>query len=402
VEDKKIKVLMGMDAYLPHIDGVVSCMHNYCLTLYQKIDLTAIGPKHGKAVVDVPYRLLRCKSINLLVENQHYGVAKWDKKIKKILNETDLDIIHLHSPFGMMSFSYNIAKKKNIPIIATFHTNFRPIFKKVFKSGIITEMLVRYVGKHYNKLDEIFVCSPQIAEQARSFGYTGKISYVPFGTDFAKAENCAELIAAANSELGIKEDETVFIYVGRLEDLKRIDFILDSLKILKDRGAKFRFYICGKGMHAEKLKRYSKKLGFTDGEVLFTGFIAREKFPLLYARADLLLFPSLYDNFGLVKVEAAAFSTAGVFIRDSAAGYGITDGLNGFLSENDTAAFADKIAEAVADKQKLRQIGINASNDIYYSWAQCADILIEKYKETIDEHKKRSRGTEQGSAEKND
>ena len=68
-------------------------------------------------------------------------------------------------------------KKKNIPIVATFHTNFRPIFQDVLGSNTMAEAVVKSIGKTFNKMDEIFVCSPYIAEQARSFGYNGKITY---------------------------------------------------------------------------------------------------------------------------------------------------------------------------------------------------------------------------------
>ncbi|MBD5583672.1 MAG: glycosyltransferase, partial [Clostridia bacterium] len=178
-----------------------------------------------------------------------------------------------------------------------------------------------------------------------------------------------------------KEDELIFIYVGRIEKLKKIDLILDSLKILKDKGLKFRFFAVGKGSDMNKMLKRKKKLGFTDEEVTFTGFIDRELFPLMLARADLLIFPSLYDNFGLVKVEAAAFATPGVFTEGSCAGYGVAHGVNGYLAKDDKEDFAKVIEEAVADRQALKEAGNNAQRDLYISWQECTDLYLKRLEE---------------------
>lgn len=390
--ETRIKVLEGIDSYLPDVDGVVNCMHNYCLNSYKKVELLAVAPKHSSSYVDeLPYPIARCNSIYMPGLRLRYGNPMGDLKFRKEVMERDFDIVHIHSPFNMAKFAHKVAVKKNIPLVATFHTNFRPIVKSILMSEVITEAIVQQIGDIYNKCDEIFVCSPTVADQARSFGYTGKITYLPFGTEFAKAENTEDLKRKADEHFNLRPDELVFIFVGRIMPLKRIDFIIDALKILKERGHKFRFFVSGKGVYTDTLKKQASDLGFTGEQINFLGFIDRDIFPALYARADLLLFPSLYDNFGLVKVEAAAFSTAGVFVKDSAAGYGIVDGHNGFLSDDSVEAFAERVEAAIADRGALRQVGINASNELYISWEQCTDLLIKRYREIIGEWKPREK-----------
>lgn len=384
---QKIKLLETMDVYLPDVDGVINCMHNMCLNLNDKTELTALVPKNKKGYVDnFPYKIKRCKSVHVPVLNQYYGLPKLDGKIKKFIKENEFDIIHVHSPFGMSKFALKTAKEKNIPIVATFHSNMRPIFRDVVKSKFIAERMVQSLGRLYNRFDEVFVCSPLVAEQAKSFGYKGKITYLPFGTDFKRCDNVEELASKANEAFGLDQKELVFIYVGRVVKLKRIDFVLRSLKIVKEKGVKFKFFIVGKGFETEELKKLSKKLELDDC-VIFTGFLARELFPQLLSRANLLLFPSTYDNFGLVKVESAAYEIPGIFVENSCAGYGVTDGVNGFLSKDDENSFADKICEAVSDYDKLLQIGKNASRDLYISWEECADLLLKRLTEIVESKK---------------
>jgi len=387
---KKLSILEGMDSYLPDVDGVVNCLHNYCLNLNDKVELNLMVPKNKKNYVDdFPYKIHRCKSIKVPVVNDYYGFPNSDKKFKSEIEKLHFDIIHVHSPFNMSKYAIKLAKKKNVPVVATFHSNMRPIFRSVVKSKLITELMIKTIGRRYNKFDEIFVCSPLVAEQARSFGYKGKISYLPFGTDLPKCENKEELVSLANEKFNLKENELVFLYVGRLMKLKRIDFILKSLRIVKDKGLKFKFFVVGKGSDLKRLTKLSKRLGFTEDEVIFTGFLDRDLFPLINARANLLLFPSIYDNFGLVKVEAAAYSTPGLFIENSCAGYGVVDGKNGYISKNTTIDYAEKISEICSDLDKLYEVGKQASNDLYISWKDCTDELLKKLTSIVEDDKKR-------------
>ena len=101
----------------------------------------------------------------------------------------------------------------------------------------------------------------------------------------------------------------------------------------------------------------------------------------------MFLFPSLYDNFGLVKVEAAAFDTPGLFIENSCAGYGVVDGENGFLSKDTIEDFANKIEIAIQDRKKLKEIGKNAGRDLYISWEECTNQFIDRLNEVVERYK---------------
>ena len=387
---EKLKVLEALDVYLPDVDGVITALHNYSLNMCKKADVTVMVPKNKRGYVDKqPYKVVRCNSIHIPVLNDYYGFPDGDAKFKKEIMAGEYDIIHFHSPFNMAKFSISTAKKKNIPVVATYHSNMRAIIEDVTKSSAIADAFDKSFGRIYNKCDEVFVCSPIVEEQLRRTGYKGKVTLMPFGTDFPKCDCITENIKKANEVFNLDENEMVFIYVGRIMKLKRIDFILDSLKLVKNRGKKFKFFVVGKGAELNKLKKYAQKLGFTEDEVIFTGFLPREHFPLIFSRANLLLFPSLYDNFGLVKLEGASYETPGLFIQDSCAGYGVTDAVNGYLSQDSVYCFASKIVEIMDNADKLNEIGKNALRDLYMSWSDCSDILLNRLTEIAKEHKEK-------------
>ncbi|MDR1093884.1 MAG: glycosyltransferase [Clostridiales bacterium] len=377
-----MKVLMGLDAYLPDVDGVINCMRNYMLNAHGKIDITAVAPAVKGYTDTDPYKIIRCKSIRIPLLNYSYGRPKRDKELIRRLENEDFDLVHIHSPFAVMDFAIKFARKKGIPVVATFHTNMRPILRKAIKSRFIAERFTRSLGRKYNRLDAVFVCSPAVGEQCRSMGYTGDFIRLPFGTELPRADNKEELARAADAKYGLKPDETVFIFAGRLMKLKRVDFILDALKLVKEKGLPFKFFIVGRGMDEKKFKKRAKKNGLGDCAV-FTGFLPRGDMRALYARADLLLFPSLYDNFGLVKVEAAAHGTPGLFIAGSNTADGVTDNETGYLSADSVPAFAARIEDIARDRGRLKEVGRNASRELYCSWADCTDKLLEVYGEIL-------------------
>lgn len=389
LKGEKLCLLESIDSYLPHVDGVINCMHNYCKNASKSIDVVAAAPAYKDYKDEQPYNILRCKSMYVPILNIQYARATKDKKFHKAVMEHSYDIVHVNSPYNMAKYALKVAKEQNIPAVITYHTNMRLIFKMISKSDWIADKINHKLGKIYNSFDEVFTCSPIVAEQCRLTGYTGKISYLPLGTNVPKCNDVQALRQKAEEQLGIGKDELFFLFVGRIEKLKRIDFILKSLKILKEQGLKFKFFAVGKGSHLKKMQRLKRKLGFTDEEVRFTGFLNMtdgDLFSSLYARADLFLFPSVFDTFGLVKVEAAAYDTPGVFVNGSCAGYGVTDGVNGYLSDDNEQAFAQKIKEAVADREKLVQVGKNAGKDLYINWEECTNQFVQRLEKVVEEY----------------
>ena len=392
MKNDKINVLMGMDSYYPIVDGVSETMHNY-LTEINKQHHKAIGlaPKIDKKYKDnFPYNIYRCKSIFIPIYNNCYPTPNLDRKLKKELNEQKIDIIHLHSPFAICKFGTKLAKKRCLPVVATFHTKFRPAFKEKLKSNRLTEMVMRKIGKAMNKMNEVFVANESIVEELRSYGYHGKVTYMPLGTEWQRNSDNATLNKIANTEFNIKAQEIVFIYVGRIEKVKNINFTLDALAELKKTFNNFKFLIVGTGIYLPQLKQEVEHKKLTEN-VIFTDFVERELLPAIYSRADVLLFPSPFDTLGLVKIEASAFNTPTLTIEDTCVSYGIKDNENGYLIKNTVKDYANKISEIIKDKTKLRQVGKNAGKTFYCSWEDASNKLLKRYTELIEENKEKYR-----------
>lgn len=120
--------------------------------------------------------------------------------------------------------------------------------------------------------------------------------------------------------------------------------------------------------------------------MIFTGQILdRGELQLYYSAADLLVFPSVFDTNGLVVREAAASATAALLVDGSCAAEGIKDGETGFLCSENDQSVAASILKIFENPPQLRQVGINAQNDIYISWDESIKNAYERYHIVIDD-----------------
>ena len=114
-----IKVGLFIDTYFPMVDGVINVVHNYAMRLAAdpEFDVTVFAPKHGKDYTDdFTYKVVRCKSAHPIIIDYSLPMPGTDSKFKKAIKESDLDIVHIHSPFMVGEMGVKYAKKRGIPV----------------------------------------------------------------------------------------------------------------------------------------------------------------------------------------------------------------------------------------------------------------------------------------------
>jgi len=122
-------------------------------------------------------------------------------------------------------------------------------------------------------------------------------------------------------------------------------------------------------------------LGLSDKVTLLGNIHDRERLKKIDAAADLFLFPSLYDNAPLVVREAAAMHTPALLLRESTAAEVVKADVNGFLSANDTQAYAQQVTYLMEHPEVLQRVGDKASSTISRSWENVIDEVILRYRD---------------------
>ena len=387
---KKLKIGFFIDTFFPMIDGVIMVVDNYAKRLSKIADVTVFCPyQKDKTFEDnFSYKVVRCKSVRMPGSDYCCGIPKMDSKFKKAVKNANLDLVHIHSPFGVGKIGVNYAKKHNIPCIATLHSQYKQDFYKATHLKGLTNILLNIAMSTFNKCDICWGVNSEIASLYKNeYRLKAPASVQNNGTELTLFENKSEAEEFVNAKFNILPDEHVLLFVGRIIELKNVFFIADSLEKVKKSGIKFKMLYVGSGPDEHRLKEHVEKLGLTDN-VIFCGKITdREEMCKIYRRADIFLFPSLYDASSLVQIEAASQKTVSLFIKGAKTAGTITENVNGFLSENSVDSFADKIIEILSDENLLNTISENAYRDLYLSWDKAVENAYNDYLKIIEEKK---------------
>ena len=384
---KRLKIGLFIDTFFPMIDGVVMVVDNYARRFAKFNDVTVFAPAIPKKYFDdttLPYKVVRAKSIPLFFIDYSLPAPAMDTKFKQELEKSNLDIVHIHSPFSIGKIGIKYAKEHNIPVIATMHSQFKQDFMRATKINFIANILTNKIVKVFDKCDNCYAVNSEIARIFHEeYGVKKLPDVLNNATDMIPVEDVNLAKKEINKKYNISDDEKVFLFVGRINILKNVLFIVESLKILKDRGFKFKMLYVGSGQDEDKLKEKIKELQLGN-EVLLCGRITdRELMKKIYARADLFLFPSLYDASSLVQVEAASQHTPTIFIEGAATTATITNNVNGIIAKNSIDDYANQIEKMITDSEFYNKIADGAFRDLYKNWDDTVKEMYEIYLKMI-------------------
>lgn len=386
----KITIGLFIDTFFPMIDGVTMVVHNYAKRLVKYADVIVFAPNYpGKDFDDsiFPYKVVRCKSLKAPIIDYGLPIPELDGKFKKALSKSNLDIVHIHSPFMVGKSGIKYAKKHNIPVIATMHSQFKKDLKRAVKNDKIATILNNTIIKTFNKCDECWAVNSEVARIFfEDYGYKTMPRVMNNSTDMEELQNKEEACERINKLHNIKSEEKLFLFVGRINSLKNIFFLAESLKILKETSdLNYKMLFVGSGQDEEELKKWITKNNMEDRIILCGRVSDRELLASYYARADLFLFPSLYDASSIVQIEAASQHTPTLFLKEAATTATVTNNVNGFLEENDVNKYAKRIEEIMNNQELYKKVCEKAFEDLYKNWDDTISEVYDLYIKLINE-----------------
>ncbi|MBQ2302518.1 MAG: glycosyltransferase [Oscillospiraceae bacterium] len=384
-----LKVCLINDSFPPLIDGVANTVMNYA---------KVINEKHGKAIVAAPfhpkekdsdfsYKVIRFPSINTeRIIDYRAGYPFSYETLDKIKAE-NINIIHTHCPFASTVLARTLREPLNCPIIFTYHTKFDVDIERAVGKGYLKDKIIKGIIRNIEACDEVWVVSEGAGENLKSLGYKGDFIVMPNGVDIPKGKVSKEEIEKYTGEYSLPENVPVFLFVGRMAWYKGLDIILEGLAKLKETGEDFRMVFVGGGLDFDEVKKYSEELGLSE-KCIFTGPINnRNAIRAFYSRADLFLFPSVYDTNGLVVREAAACGLASVLIKKSCAAEGILDCETGFTIENSAESLVEKLVFLCKNRELMKKVGENAAEKIYISWEDSVANAVKRYEKVLENYR---------------
>jgi len=260
------------------------------------------------------------------------------------------DIVHAHTPFAVGLAGLRLARQRDCPFVASYHTPTAE-YADYVAPGEGVEAVVERVSEGYERwfLDHAdAVLAPSEATAAHltdEVGVSTPVTVIPNGID---TERFRPVDAASfRARHGLDDADTLVGYTGRHGYEKRLRDLVDAAADL-DATVVFG----GDGPAREELERRASERGV---DARFLGFLDREELPAFYSALDAFVFPSPVETQGLVALEANACGTPVVGANDGALADTVEDGVTGYHFETgDIASLRGAIRRTLDERDELR------------------------------------------------
>lgn len=381
------------ESFPPVVDGVANVVKNYAYWMNKKYGrCCVVTPEYPDAQDDYSYEVYRYSSITVPTRREYrVGLPQMDAPFWHDLKKIPFDIVHAHSPFGAGLAARALARKLEIPFVATFHSKYRDDFKAAIKSDKVVDGVISMIAAYYESADEVWAVNDASIATLREYGYEGPVHVVGNGCDISIRYPDPASTASIEKWLGIEPETPLFMYIGQHIWQKNVKLIIEGLAQLKQQGERFHMLFVGDGARRADMEHMISELGLKDCTT-FAGRISdRGQVADIYLRSSAMLFPSMYDTSSLVPREAAACGCPTVFVRGSSTSQGVTD-QNGFLIENNARSMADTVSLILHDPEHAKKVGEEARRTLYISWEDAVQVAYDRYLYLIDRKRAASAG----------
>ena len=373
-----MKIAVFTDTFLPQVNGVANTLKRFGDYMESRdIEYIFIVPEQNGGD-EIPYNMESFFSAPFLFYPECRFTLPDVFRLNKSLDAFQPDIILLMTEFNIGLTGLAYGKKRGIPVISNYSTNFATILK-MYKLSVFEKALDKYLSWFHNEADLTLTPSRESEKVLKSLEVANtEIFGRGIDYDNFSPENRSRKY---RKNLGI-DDRIVLLYVGRLSPEKDLDVLRDSMHMLnesyKDRIA---LIVTGEGPMKEELEKTMPD------NVIFTGYKRGSELAEIYASADIFSFPSSFETFGNVVLEAFASGTPVVGVAEGGVLELVDHGKTGYLARSkdaeDFAFHLDKLINNDIDRIHFGQRGRDYAKT--KSWQAIFGRLLETFRGTMNE-----------------
>ena len=382
-EKQALRPVEFIDNYFQVIDGVTETVHEYARHMNAPVVCPAMESRYLEKH-EFPYPVLTSLTLRTPFSRYASALPALDGKLAGRIAREEPDIFHVHSPSLLGKYAVSLGMRMKVPVVGTFHSKIYDAIYEFTKSKTISKLVTDRAVRLYEDCDEVWACSEESGETLRSYGFRKNYFVMPNGTDASYPDNAEELKARAAETFHLPTGKHILLFVGQMIWYKNQRLILDTFRQLCSRGGDWFLVMAGSGKDEQDIARYAASLGLAGEQVLFAGLVRdREILSGLYLNADLLFFPSVFDNAPLVLREAAVLGIPTLAVEGSNAAGAIRKNVNGFTAAAEPEAMSAEILRIFAEED-LEKIGQSARETIPVSWEKLIPMVLDRYRTVID------------------
>ena len=333
-----MKILITTDLYATSTNGVVTSVRNLMEELTKK--------GHEVRVLTVSEKLRSHKEDNIYyIKSLPLGIVYPDVRMPisyrhrylRELIDWKPHVIHSQSEYFSYQFAGYIAKKTSAPLVHTYHTLYEQYVTYIFPSQRLGACFVGVLSKlRLRKAEAIVAPTQKVENVLKGYGIRNPIHVIPSGIALEqhKARITEDERRARRTALGIPEDHTVLLNLGRLGTEKNLPELIDLFSIAVAQNSKLTLMFVGDGPARKELEEKAAQLGVAE-HVIFTGMVPPTEVHKYYQLGDVFVSASTSETQGLTYVEAAANGLPLLCRRDPCLDGVLVEGRNGYEYEAD-------------------------------------------------------------------
>ncbi len=387
-----MKILMLTWEYPPRIVGGIARVvhdlskrlikdgHEVTVVTYKDGDTPAYENDKGVEVYRVENYMIHPNNfIDWIMQLNFNLIAKATEIIQK---EGKFDVIHAHD-WLVANAAKALKNAFDIPIVATIHAT------EAGRNSGIHDDTQRYIN------DTEWLLTYEATEVIVNSNYMKNHVQGLFGLPFDKINVIPNGINLTNFN-GVDRDydfrrqyamdnEKIILYVGRLVYEKGVQHLISAMPKILENYHDAKLIIAGKGGMLDELKGQAEAMGLSN-KVYFTGYLNSKQVQKMYKCADVAVFPSTYEPFGIVALEAMLAGVPTVVSDIGGLNEIVDHGINGMKSyTGNSNSIADSVISLLYDKQLAANISKKAKQKVKeeFNWNKIAQDTHYIYEQAI-------------------
>jgi phosphatidylinositol alpha 1,6-mannosyltransferase len=372
-----MRIVYFTESLLPHIDGVSATLARLFDALERRaVDFLVVSPFVPDPSVEW-HRRVRGAPYVRFPPYPVYRVSFPYRGITKELDRFAPHLVHITSPTPMAIWAQRYARRRDVPVVTSFHTHFVSYFahygiRRLERAGWA------YLRWFYGRCRRTYVPSVAMQSELAGRGFT-KLELWSRGVD-------ADQYSPVFRDEGLREasgaaGKPLLLFTGRLVKEKNLEDLIEANNLLRARGHDYVMAFVGDGPMRRRLKE-------TIPDACLPGTQAGAQLARWYASADIFVFPSTTETFGNVILEAAASGVPAVAAAVGGPADLVQSGVTGLLARpGDPRDLADQIERMLVDPEARCRMGVAARREAAVrDWQTINGRLIESYTRVVAEH----------------
>ena len=351
-----MRILMVTNTYLPARNGVAAVV-----SLYVR-ELREIGHDVHVLTYEHPRRTERMPGVHEVpswvgLDAEFKVGPAW--RLPEGVRERTFDVVHVHHPVLLGAAGVEFARAAGSPVVFTCHSNHTDYLDE-YGWGLLRPfkgMLAFRIARVVNQCDVALAPSTHVAAEMERWGVVTDIEMLEAAADTTRVPPMPR--EAARERLGLRPDEPVALYVGRISKEKRVDRLVEEFALAVGQVPGARLVLAGDGDQTAAVHRRARALGVDAAVTALPGLDGPE-LGAWYSAADVLTSASQSETGPLIVVEAMACGTPSVAYDAPGFEDRIVDGVNGLLVPCERGALGAGLARVLGDPVLRGRLSVGA------------------------------------------